>query len=346
MATSTVDLGVNLSIAEIVRREDPDGTLAQLIDVISQENHILDHIQWEEANNGDFHEVTRVVAEPAGQDRTYDLGVTKEAGITEKIVEPTQMMASLSEVDDRKFKRAANPDAFRLGEDGLFLKGMTKTFVSRLFDGSRGTNNLRINGINDSSRDYAALSSDYTYDQADGNASADANKTSVYFVQFGQGKVMLTYPRNNPAVGGTTPIKMEDFGKSIIDQSGTSGTLKYPAWQTWFSIDFGLAIYDPRCIKRIVNISTSNIDGVDDFAWSEDPMIDAYNDLEYNGEGAVIFCNRTVLAQAQKRANEKGNAFFTMQSEGEGPFARPVTRFMGIPMERVDQITNTQSTIS
>jgi hypothetical protein len=75
-------------------------------------------------------------------------------------------------------------------------------------------------------------------------------------------------------------------------------------------------------------------------------MIDAYNDLEYNGKGCVILCNRTVLAQAQKRANEKGNAFFTMDTEGEGPFARPVTRFMGIPMERVDQITNTQSQVS
>ncbi len=340
----TLALGTDMSIAEIIRREDPDGQLAELVDVISQENHILDYIQWEECNNGDYHDATQIASEPTGQDRTYDYGVSKEAGVVEKVLEPTQMMASLSEVDDRKYKRAKDPDALRLQEDGLFLKGMTKTFVSRLLDGNRNTNPLRINGINQRS-DYTSLSSDHTYDQADGNASSDSNKTSVYCIQFGARKVMTIYPRNNPQMSGDLPIKMEDFGKTIIDQSGTSQTKKYPAWQTWFSIDFGWFIYDPRCIKRIVNISTSNIDGVDDFAWSEDPMIDVVNDLEYNGEGAVFLCNRTVLKQAQKRANEKGNAYFTQETEGEGPFARPVVRFQGIPMVRVDQITNTQDVV-
>ena len=337
-------LGTDLTIAELKRRETPDGKLAELIDVISQENHILDYITWIECNMGDYHEDTRTVTEPTGQERTYDTGVSKEAGVTEKVLEPTEMMASISEVDDKKYRQAPNPDAFRLQEDGFFLRGMTKTLVSRLFDGARTTDPRQITGINNRS-DYNVLSSSYTYDNADGNASATANKTSVYFIQFGHKKVNLIYPRNNPQGGGTLPIKSEDFGRDIISQSGTSDVKKYPAWRTWFSCDFGIFIHDPRCIKRIVNISTSNIDGVDDFAWHEDPMIDAYNDLEYNGEGAVILCNKTVLKQAQKRANEKGNAYFTMEVEGEGPWARPVTRFMGIPMARVDQITNAQATI-
>jgi hypothetical protein len=342
----TLALGTNLTIAELRRRETPDGKLAELIDVISEENHILDYITWIECNNGFYHEDTRTVTEPGGNERALDEGVVKEAGVTEKVTEPTEMLASISEVDDKKYRQSPDPDAFRLQEDGFFLRGMTKTLVSRLFDGSKTTDLRQINGINNSARDYNALSSDYTYDNASGNASVTANKTSVYFIQFGHKKVNLIYPRNNPQGGGPLPIKMEDFGKSIINQSGTSETKKYPAWQTWFSADFGLFIHDPRCIKRIVNISTSNIDGVDDVAWHEDPMIDAYNDLEYNGEGCVILCNRTVLAQAQKRANEKGNAFFTMSTEGEGPFARSVTRFMGIPMARVDQITNTQAQVT
>jgi len=343
---ATLALGTDLSLAEIMRREDPDGTAAQIIDVLSQENHILDYITWIECNNGDYHEDTQAASEPAGVERAYDEGVTKEAGVTEKIVEPTCMLAGISEVDADKAKRhPGGVDACRLQEAMFFLRGMTKTMVSRLFDGDRGTYPRRINGINQRS-DYNALSSSYTFDNAGGNASATANKTSVYFVQFGAKMVNLIYPRHGEHGDDTTPIKSQDFGLSIINQSGTSETKKYPAWQQWFSCDFGLFIHDPRCIKRIVNISTSNIDGVDDFAWHEDSMIDAYNELEYNGQGCVIFCNRTVLAQAQKRANEKGNAFFTMDTEGEGPFARSVVRFMGIPMERVDQIGNTGAEIS
>jgi hypothetical protein len=322
-----------MSLAEIRRRETPDGKLADLIDVLSEENHILDYITWIECNNGFYHEDVRVASEPSGNYRALDEGVVKEAGVTEIVTERVQEIASISEVDDKKYKASPNPDGFRLSEDTLFLKGMTKTMVSDIFDGTNAADARRINGINNRS-DYNALTSDYTYDNADGDASATANKTSVYFIQFGPKRVNLIYPRNNPQGGGTMSIKMEDFGKSIINQSA------------WFSVDFGLFIHDPRMIKRIVNISTSNIDGVDDFSWHEDSMIDAYNDLEDNGAGAVILCNRTILAQAQKRANEKGNAFFTMDTEGEGPFARSVTRFMGIPMARVDQITNTQATIT
>lgn len=342
---TSLALGTNLTIAELIRREDPDGTLSELIDMISQENHILDYITWIECNNGTYHEDTRVVSEPSGAERAYDEGVAKEAGVTEVVTEPTCMLDGISEVDCAKLKHSADEAGARLQEDSFFLKGMTKTMVSRLFDGDRSTYPRRINGINNRA-DYNTLSSDYVFDNADGNASATSNKTSVYFIQFGAKMVNLIYPRHDPTGGGPLPIKTEDFGKTIINQSGTSEAKKYPAFQMWFAVHFGLFIHDPRCIKRVVNISTSNIDGVDDFAWHEDPMIDAYNQLEYNGAGVVILCNRTVLAQAQKRANEKGNAFFSVEQEGEGPFARSVVRFMGIPMARTDQIGNTGAQIS
>lgn len=336
----TLDLGAYLTISEILRREDPDGRLVEIVDVLSQENHILDYITWIQCNNGTYHEDTRSLSEPSGTERAYDEGIIPEAGATEKVIEPTCMLNGLSEVDVKKARSAPEGEgAFRIQEDAFFVKGMTKTLVSRLFAGDRSVDARRINGIN-TRADYNTLSSSYVFDNADGNASATSNKTSVYFIQFGQKKVNLIYPRGGSAAPGDSPIKMEDYGKSIIDQSGTSQTKKYPAYQTWFDLDFGLFIHDPRCIKRVVNISTSNIDGVDDFAWHEDPMIDAFHQLEYGGENTVILCNRTVLAQAHKRANEKGNAYFTVQTEGEGPFAHPVVRFEGIPMMRTDQIGN------
>ena len=337
-------LGSALTIAELRRRETPDGKLSDLIDVLNQENGILDYMTWIECNAGDYHEDKRTVSEPTGQLRSYDEGVPGEAGVTEVVLEPTVELASISEVDNKKYQRSADPDGYRMQEDTFFLRGMTKTFVGKAFDGNRSTDGRDIDGINNRD-DYNTLSAENVYDNAGGNASVTANKTSVYFIQFGDKKVNMIFPRGDPNKGGMLPIKMQDFGLSIIDQAGTSQTRKYPAWQTWFDTSFGWFFHDPRCCKRIVNISTSNIDGVDDFAWHEDSMIDVFNQLEYNGANAAIFCNRTVLTQAQKRANEKGNAYFTMEMEGEGPFAKPVTRFMGIPMVRVDQIGNDQATV-
>lgn len=347
---ATLALGTDLTVIELIRREDPDGKLAQLIDIIAQQNRILEDITWIECNNGTYHEDTQTVSEPSGAERAYDEGVSVEAGVTQKLTEPTCMLNGISEVDASKYLHTVDPDGARLQEDAFFLRGMTKTLVSRLFDGDRSSDLRRINGIN-TRTDYNTLqtagSETRVFDNAGGDCADASTFTSIYFVQWGFKKVNCVYPRNDPAGGGTLPIKMEDYGKSIISQAGVTGAAKkYPAWQTWFGCDFGLFIHDPRCIKRVVNIATASPNETDLFSFHEDALIDAYNQLEYNGEGVVMYCNRTVLAQAMKRANEKGNAFFTQESEGEGPFARPVTRFMGIEMKRVDQITNIQADVT
>ncbi|MHC4542479.1 MAG: major capsid protein [Planctomycetota bacterium] len=338
---ATLALGTDLTLAELIRRETPDNRLADLVDVLSETNKVLVDATWIECNNGKYHEDTQTASEPAGQERAYDQGVAKEAGVTEKITEETCMLDGLSEIDAAKLKHAAGGDlANRLLEDQFFLRGMGKTGCSRIFDGNRATNVLQINGINNRSN-YNALSSSYTYDNADGNASATANKTSVYLFQWGYKKVNLIYPRNDPQGNSEYGIKMEDFGKNIISDADVS-TRKYPAWQTWFEFHFGIFIHDPRCIKRQVNISTTNIDGVDDFSWYEDSLIDMVCDLEYDGDGAVLYCNKAIFKQAWKRAKDKGNVNFTIET---GPFGKKITSFQGIPFRRVDQITSTQSTI-
>lgn len=342
---AALSLGNNLTLSELVRREDPDGRLADIVDVLSETNEIIRYGTWIECNNGSYHEDTIVASQPTGNERAYDQGVSKEAGVTQKVTEPTCMLDGLSEVDYAKMQHAAGgPLAARNQEDGFFLAGMSKTYVSRIFDGNRALNPLRINGINNRS-DYNTLSSDYTYDNADGNASATANKTSIYIIQFGDKMVNLIHPRNDPGANNQFGIAMDDYGKQIIVDSNDS-TKKYPAYQTWFEIHFGIFIHDLRCIKRIVNISTSNIDGNDDFGFHEKYLIRAITDLEYGGKNAVMFCNRTIMAQIWERANDKGNASYTQDMEGEGPFARRVARFNGVPFARVDQITNTQPTVT
>jgi len=346
---TTHALGTSLTMLELIRREDPKGNLAQIIDVLSQENRILEDITWLECNAGTYYEDTRVASEPSGSERSYDEGVNGEAGVTEKIIEPTCLFNALSETDVMKYQHSPDPAGARAQEDDIFAGGMTKTFVSRLFDGNRDTDPRMIMGINNRTL-YSTLqtagSETDVFDNAQGNASSTSNKTSIYCIQWGAKRVNCIYPRNDPRGGSssTLPIKMEDYGKSI--QTDPGGTKKRPVWQTWFTNDFGIFIHDYRCIKRVVNISTTNIDEVDDFGFSEKPLIRLYNQLHYGGAGAVLYCNRTVLTQAALRADEKGNAYFTQQTEGEGPFAKPVTRFWGIPMKLVEQIGNDQAYVT
>jgi hypothetical protein len=335
--------GEKLTLPEVMRRTNPDGTMADLVDTIKQENRILEDLVFLPCNNKKYHQGSLVASRPAGTERGLSEGVTEEATVTETQTEPTCMLSGLSRVD---YKIVGGNMEVLAQEHASYVTGMLETLVSRFFDGNRSTDIRRINGIHNRTNYNTLTNTSRTvFDNAGGSASVTDNKTSMYFIQHGPRKVYLIYPDEDDIGDGNGPIKSHDFGLSLIDQAGTSGARHYPAWQMWFNIDFGLFIADYRCIKRVVNISTSNIDGVDDFSIDENVLIDAHSQLEYGGAGTVIYCNRTVLAQVQKRANEKGNAFYT-QVEGEGPFARPVNYWNGIPIKRCDAITDAQADVT
>ncbi len=338
---ATNNLTSSLTLAELIRREDPKGAMRELVDVISKTNQFED-ATWIECNNGTYYEDGRVAVKPTGTVRMYGQGVAPTAGITEVVTEPTEMLADLSLVDADLILHQPNPAGARAQEDGLHISGVFDQWVGRIFSSSRATNPIAINGLNNRT-DYNTLSSSYTFDNAGGNASATANKTSIWIIQWGSKMVNLIYPRND---GSPLPITARPFPMDLVADPNDS-TKFLPAYRTWFKIHSGIFIHDPRMIKRVVNISTTNIDGVDDFSFDENVLIDAYNELEAGGRNAVIYCNRTIKSQMMKRSNEKGNGFFT-ENEGEGPFAHPVTRFWGIPVREMhtDAISNTGAKIS
>ena len=335
---ATIGTG-SLSLAELIKRENPDGSMADLIDVISKVTPIANEGYWEGCNNRTYHEATRVASKPAGTERAYGMGVAAHGAATEKITEPTTMIADMLVVDADLIENEGGASKLNQ-EEALFVSGMIETVAGRLISGDRTSYGMQINGINNRS-DYNSLSSDYVYDNAGGDSSATSNKTSIYIVQYGPKMVSLIAPSGD----NSKTIRRRPFPVELVDESGTSQARKFPAYQTWFQIQFGLFIYDPRCIKRVVNISTTNIDGVDDFSFDEDLLGDAVIDLEYQGRGAVIYANRTLMKQMTRRANEmpRGNFQLAVGADTGMPVSGKVLSFMGIPVHREDSITDAQA---
>ena len=339
--------GSDLTLSEMVRRESPNGALADLIDVISEENPILQDAKVTECNEGTSHRFTRTVSMPSGAERGYNMGIDTEAGVTETLNEPTCMLDGMSQIDDAILRHSPKKLEARMQEDKFFLMGIEQTRAYRLFNnnsggtavGDRATYPLRINGF-PFRADYNVLSSDHVFDNAGGNASATANKTSIWLVQWGYRKCNLIFPRNDAMPNTQYGVKMEDFGKVIVTDGASK---KYPAWQTWFESHFGLCVFDPRCIKRVVNISTTNIDGVDDFSFDEEVLIDAYNSMVHSQQGIVIYTNKTVRAQMWKRLNSKSNVNF---QPGTDPFGRAIIKFIDAPIRTLDCIGTTEATIT
>lgn len=327
-----------IGLVDLAQREHNE-KLLPLVHVLGQRLDIVADASWQECNDGTSHKGVRDSTEAVGQYRAYDEGITPEAGTATPYEEPVCMLDGIQKVDVKKIQHRSNPLAVLAQYVGQYLSGMAKTFVGDIFDGDRSVDGKRINGINTRS-DYDNTTSSYVYDNAGGNASVTLNKTSMYLIGFGNDtKVSFIYPRNdapgafsleNPSVAGLG-IRVRDLGEILT--SAPIGTGELLAFVSWLEAHFGLCIHDARYLRRVVNISVTNIDGVDDFSFDENYMIDAMNDMP-DLENAFWYAPRILRAQIRKRCNEKGNLFHTMQD----PFGKWVTMIDEIPIRMVEQI--------
>lgn len=340
-----LDLTDYISLVDLAQREHNE-QLLPLINVLGQRLDIVADASWQECNDGTTMKGSRASTEPTGTYRAYDQGILPEAGTATPYEEPVSMLDGIQKVDSKKIQHRSNPLAVLAQYVGQYLAGMTKTFVGAIFDGDRSVDGLQINGINTRS-DYNTLSSEFVYDNAGGNASVTANKTSMYLIGFGEMKVTFIYPRNdapgafnleNPTVSGLG-IRIKDLGELLTN--APTGTGELLAFVTWLEAHFGLCIHDLRYIRRVCNISTTNIDGVDDFSFDENYMIDAMNDIP-DTENAFWYVPRILRAQIRKRVNEKGNVFHNIQD----PFGKWIPAVDGIPIRMVEQISITQATVN
>ena len=349
---TTYSLSTYTTALELARQVDPKGALVPLIQALSIQIPIFADVHMEECNDGSGHIGTTEYYQPVGQWRAYNEGVSTEAPITADFREPTAMMNSIFKADRAMLIRKARGDMgkaaiLRSRMLGQFTAGMLKTISTALLYGLR-SDGKSPKGLTKRS-DLNALSSSYVHDNAGGAASATANKTSLLLIGHGPMKYHWIYPEGIAPPSGT----LEQPGKAITGFGlrndplpddlvlDVGGTKEYLSVRNWMTADVGHCIEDARYIQRIVNISTSNIDGVDDFSFDENVAIDAVENMP-DLVNAIWYCNKTMRAQIRKRHNDKGNVFY----KPEEPNAPEVLRLCGLPVHVWESMVNTEATVT
>lgn len=342
---SEINLTEFVTIMELAMQEH-NKQLLPYINVLGKRMDMFADASWQECNDGSNHKGVRASTEPTGSLRAYDEGISTEAATSTPYSEPTEMLDGLNKIDAAKLRHRTDPVGQRARQDAAYMAGMLKTFMTHVFYGDRSVDGKRINGITVRS-DYNTLSSEFVYDNADGNASVTANKTSIFLIGWGTEKFSFTFPQNdapgafnleNPSVSGLG-IRLKPM-KADITQDSDDSTKEYLAFRTWLEAHFGIVIHDPRYLRRIGNISTTNIDGVDDFSFDEEVMIDAVTDIP-DRDNAVFYTSRIVFGQMWKRTAEKGNVFHLATD----PFGKEQLMFATIPIHMNEQIVTTEATL-
>jgi len=270
--------------------------------------------------------------------RQINKGIIPSKSQTTQIEFGCGMMEAMGKVDEELVKLATDGPAFRLSENAAFLEAMAQTHAYTLFYGDVHLNPERFTGL---SAYYSSTSAASGANIILGGGSG-ADNTSIWLVCWGDQTVSGIYPR-----GSKQGIEHNDLGLQLVDD-GTSTGAMYRAWVDQYKLKVGLALRDWRFCSRLANISLSSLatasDAADTSANLLKLMIQAKNKIPNINLGrAAWYCRQEIKTALEIKAMTKGNLNLSIEDLGNGV---KVTKFLGIPVYRCDQIAADEALVS
>lgn len=340
------------TLADYRAATNADGTIAEVINMLSQENEILLDLPWIEANQGMRHTTSIRTGLPAAFWRQYNQGVPRGKSTTAPITETCAMLETYSEVDRDLAALNGNSAAWRLQEDKAFIDGINQQMASAVFY----QNQQAV------AQSYTGLAPRYSTVNPQTAANAvnvldaggrGATNTSIWVCGWGPNTGHGIYPK-----GSLAGLQVRDVTTDapVLDGNGNL----YQVLRTHFKWDCGLAIRDWRFFARIANIDVTQLTGANAanlFAL----LIAAMNKMPVMGAGQsavqqagpeasglpvtaprfAIYVNRTIRTAMELQALNKTNALIQLQQYG----GMVVSTFRGIPIRTTDALLNTEGQV-
>ena len=326
---ATLDSTAQLTIAEMLKRKDPNGNPAKIAMILTKVNEILKDAPWLEANDTFSNTTTRQLYIPPGTARKINGGVAISSSLTTQINDVIAIFADYSQTDCALIDTAPDPAAARVYEAKAKIEGMSQTLATKIIYGNSHTTPEEFTGL------APRLNSTGLGNVKDAGGSG-GDTTSLYIVQFGEDRAHMIYPKNSPNYG----VTHKDLGEQTADVSTTAGTHSFlQVYRDYFEVKAGMVVRDNQCIARVANIEVSGTSNIFD----PDDLIELIDEALYmNGEGAVIYAPPKLFSQMDKLAMDKSNVLYGVTDV----FGVPTTAFRGIPIRKVQAIVYTETAVS
>ncbi len=323
------------NLADQLKRLDPNGAIAQIVEMLTQYNPVLEDAVALEGNLETGHRFVSRTGLPTLAWRRLNEGVAPSKSSTRQIDEVCGLLEGYSQIDTEVARINGNQAAFLASENRSFVQKMANEASDSLFYASIKTDPEKIHGFIPRMGDTSAgENKDYIIKCTSGASGSD--QTSMLFLTWGPDTAHLIYPKGT--MGG---LENEDLGKQVLaDSNGKLNTYLINHW-IW---RLGLCIKDYRYHVRICNIDTAST-GATSLTGTDllTAMIAAYNRIQdFNSGRTVIYCNRTVLNILDNQLFNKSNMWLTMGSWN----GKPNLMFRGLPIRLTDSLLNTESVVS
>lgn len=325
----------NPTLADLAKVTDPDGSIADVVEILNATNEILMDMTFLEGNLTTGHRTSIRSGLPTPTWRKLYGGVQPTKSRAVQVTDNTGMMEDYSEVDKALVDMAGNPAAFRLQEDRPHIEGMNQEFASTLFYGDESTAPEEFTGF---APRYSSLSAENGDNIISGGGSGSDN-ASIWLICWGPNTCHGIIPK-----GSKAGIQQRDLGEVTIENAdGNNGRMQ--AYRTHYRWDVGLSVRDWRYVVRIANIDrsllTSDISTGADLndlmhqAWTELPSTSAGRCAWYMDKQVMSFLRRQTSNAVQNSTLSVDMVGGTMQ-----------TSWGGIPIRRCDALRTNEATVS
>jgi len=332
MATLAV---TNPTLADLAKVTDPDGSIADVVEILNATNEILTDMSWMEGNLTTGHRSSIRSGLPTPTWRKLYGGVQPTKSRAVQVTDNCGMMEDYAEVDAALVGMAGDPAAFRLQEDRPHIEGMNQEFASTLFYGDESTAPEEFTGLAPRYSSTSAANGDNIID----GAGSGSDNASIWLICWSPQTIHGIIPK-----GSKAGIQQRDLGEvTIEDADGSNGRMQ--AFRTHYRWDVGLTVRDWRYAVRIANIDRSALvitaaSGAD----LNDLMHQAWTELPSTAAGRCAwYMDKSILSMLRRQtANAVSSSTLSVDMVG----GTMQTSWGGIPIRRCDALRPDEATVS
>ena len=326
----------NPTLADLAKVTDPDGSIADVVEILNQTNEILEDMTWLEGNltTGNRTSIRTGLPSPTFRKMYGFVSPSKSRAV--QVTDNTGMMEDYSQPDKALVDMAGNPAAFRLQEDRPHIEGMNQTLATKLFYGDETTAPEEFTGLAPRYNSLSAANADNIIN----GAGAGSDNASIWLICWSPNTCHGIIPK-----GSKAGLQQRDLGEVTVQDTvgGTSGL--YQAYRTHYRWDVGLTVRDWRYAVRIANIDRSLLTvDISTGADLNDLMHQALTEIPNPAMGRCAwYMDKSILSMLRRQtANAVANS--TLSTDMVGGTMQ--TSWGGYPIRRVDALKTDEATVA
>lgn len=337
------------TLADYVKNMAPDGGIAPVIELLSQQNRILEDIPWMEGNLPTGHRATVRSSLPTPTWRRINQGVDPVKTAESQVTDVCGMQEAYAVVDKALADLNGTSAAWRLSRNKGYLEGMAQDMAAQLFYGNSSTSPEKMMGF---APRYASTSTStsQTANNVISGGGSGSNNTSIWLVGWGSDKVTGIYPK-----GSTAGLTDDDLGEQAAFDANNK---RYQAYITHYVWKAGLHVADWRYAVRICNIDVTTatnglkaaapVDLVDliDQAIAKIPNLDACNPVLYMNRGTYRYLNKQRNYGVPASSTVNLTTIRRMDGDNQRGVITRIPDYDGIPIRICDQLLITEATVA